>query len=112
LSSGYQLFSPVLLLAEVAGAVSRRTQMPLLATQVVERLEREPQMHLVGIDSELARDAAGVAAAHSIGGADALYVALARRLGLSLITWDDEQRNRAGHLIDAITPAEALERLT
>jgi predicted nucleic acid-binding protein len=111
LSSGHELFSPVLLLAEVAGAVSRRTQMPSLSTQVIQRLQREPQMRLVGIDNLLAQEAAGVAAALSIKGADATYVALARRLDLSLITWDDEQRSRAGHLIDAMTPAEALERM-
>jgi predicted nucleic acid-binding protein len=37
-------------------------------------------------------------------GADAVYVAVARHLGLPLVTWDDELRARAGREVRAIQP--------
>jgi predicted nucleic acid-binding protein len=40
-------------------------------------------------------------------GADAVYVALARRLGMPLVTWDAEQRERAKPVVRVVTPEEA-----
>jgi len=42
IAGGGQLVSPVLLLSEVAGAISRRTGEPVLAWQAVESLLRLP----------------------------------------------------------------------
>ena len=93
-------------LVEIAGAVARRTgQTGLEAASLVERL---PITRLVPVDVELARLAAEVAASLQLRGADATYVALAQRLGIPLVTWDEEQRQRGKSAAQVFTPEEAL----
>ena len=100
------LVAPILLLAEVAGAISRRTREPEQARRAVEILLRVPGLRLVSVDPPLGREAARLAADLHLRGADAVYVAVAHTLGLPLITWDIEQRERAGALIVARTPEQ------
>ena len=94
LTRGELLAAPALLLAEVAGAVSRRTGQPELAARAIDLLEQLPNSRLVTVDPQLARLAARLAGQHRLRGGDALYVALAQQLGFSLITWDREQAER------------------
>ena len=101
------LVAPALLLAELAGAVSRRTGRPELAARAVDLLEQLPGGRLVPVDAQLARLTAGLAGQHSLRGGDALYVALAQRLGFSLITWDGDQLERGGLTTRVLTPQEA-----
>jgi predicted nucleic acid-binding protein len=91
--------SPSLLLAEVAGAVSRRTGDPTLARRAVRRLESLPGLRLVEMDNSFLRKAADLAAKLGLRGADSTYVALANRLDLPLVTLDADQRERAGKRI-------------
>jgi predicted nucleic acid-binding protein len=53
---------------------------------------------------ELAQRAASLAARLALGGADAVYVALAARLRLPLISWDRDQRARAAGVIEVVAP--------
>ncbi len=103
-TAGRLIVAPVLLLAEVAGAISRRTGRPRLARRAVEDLVRLPGLRLLAVESRLARSAAQVAGDLRLRGADAVYVATARDLGIPLVTWDGEQRERAGRLIAVKTP--------
>jgi len=103
-----RVIAPGILLPEVAGALARRTNRPDLARQVVAALERLPTLRLVPVDKELAELAAGLAAELRLRGADALYVAVAYRLGIPLITWDHEQKKRSEKVIVTLTPEEAL----
>jgi predicted nucleic acid-binding protein len=103
-AGGGLLVAPVLLLAEVAGAISRRTREPRLANQAVESLLRVPDLRLVSVDPRLGREAARLAADLHLRGADAMYVALAHHLNVPLVTWDREQRDRAASLIMVHTP--------
>ncbi|RLC76512.1 MAG: VapC toxin family PIN domain ribonuclease [Chloroflexi bacterium] len=105
---GKRLVAPGILLPEVAGALARRTDRPDLAQQVVATLERLPTLRLVPVGKELAELAADLAAELRLRGADALYVAVAYRLRIPLITWDREQKERSGKVIVALTPEEAL----
>lgn len=66
-------------------------------------------VRLVTVDAALAELGAVTASNFRLRGADALYVALAVRLGAPLITWDDEQRQRGGGIVQAMTPQQALE---
>lgn len=93
-SSGSLIVAPVLLLAEVAGAISRRTGEPDLAGRAVELIQQLATLRLVSIDPPLGRLASRLAADHALRGADAAYVAMAQRLGLPLITLDLEQLPR------------------
>jgi predicted nucleic acid-binding protein len=94
-----EFLAPALLLAEVAGAVSRRTGEPALAAKAVHQLETLPGLRLVDMDNALLREAANLAAQLGLRGADSTYVAVAARLDLPLVTLDDDQRERAGKRI-------------
>ena len=94
-AQGQRLIAPVILLTEVAGAIARRTGSSQLARQA---------MHIVTIDHQLGQTATNLAAKLYLRGTDAIYVALAYRLGIDLVSWDKEQLERAGKLIQATTP--------
>jgi predicted nucleic acid-binding protein len=95
--------TPALALPEIAGAISRRTGQATLATRAVSWLLRLPTLRLVPVDHRLADDAASLAGRLRLRGADATYVAVAYRLGVPLVTWDDEQRQRAAPLVTVHT---------
>lgn len=98
------LIAPILLLAEVAGAIARRTGAPELGRQAVETLTQLPNLRLVPLDPRLGLETARLAADLQLRGADAAYVAVAYHLHLPLVTWDREQADRAGPLIAVYTP--------
>jgi predicted nucleic acid-binding protein len=93
-----------LVLAEVAGAISRRTRRPALAHQAVEVLQALQGLRLVSIDPPLAELAAKLASDYGLRGADAVYVATASHLGLPLCTLDSEQLRRSRAVVAASTP--------
>ena len=103
-ASGGVLAAPVFVLAEVAGAISRRTGQRTLARQAIGLLQKLPSLRLVSLDVPLGSLAAQLAADQPLRGADALYVAIALRLGLPLITLDAEQLRRAEAVITMISP--------
>ncbi len=105
-SVGGRLVSPVLLLTEVAGAIARRTGKPELAHQAVKRLLNIPSLRLVASDQQLGTAAARLAADLRLRGADAMYVAVAYRLNIPLVTWDREQLERTQNFIVAYTPED------
>ena len=100
MTEGALLIAPALMPPEVAGAVARRTGEAALATRAVEEILRLPALRVVSLDENLAELAASLAARLALRGADAVYVAVAHQLGLPLVTWDREQRERAAALID------------
>lgn len=104
IARGGRLISPILLLAEVSGAVARRTGDAALAERAVEGVLRVPKLGLVPTDSRLGRMAAQLAADLSLRGADALYVALAYHLSVPLVTWDRQQRERASARVTVCAP--------
>jgi predicted nucleic acid-binding protein len=105
-AGGELVISPTLLLAEVAGAVSRRTGHPKLAHQAVQVLLRLAELRLVPVDGRLRRLAVRLAAEVGLRGADAVYVATAHHLNVPLVTLDREQRVRAGRLVEIQSPRQ------
>jgi predicted nucleic acid-binding protein len=103
-AEGGLLISPALLLPEVARAIARRTGRHRLARHAVEELLRLPALRLLPIDDVLARAAANLSGRLRLRGADAVYVAAAAMLRLPLVTWDAEQRERAAHVIEILSP--------
>ena len=104
IADGGLLIGPTLLLAEVAGAIARRTGTPRLARRAVAAVLRLPGLRLVPVDEVLARAAASLAGQFRIRGADAIYIAAAAALRVPLATWDREQRERAAPIIDIFVP--------
>ena len=108
--SGDLVAAPALVLAEVAGAVARRTGRSELGSQAMSLVQRLPNIRLVPLDIKLAQLSAKAAADLHIRGADAVYVAVAARLGIPLVTWDLEQLARGKATVDVLTPQHALSR--
>ena len=104
--------APALLLPEVSAAIARRTGRQDLALRALSLLQRHPKARFTIIDAELALSAAKLAAELRLRGADAVYVSIADKLDLPLVTWDREQRERASARIEALTPEELLSRTT
>lgn len=98
------LVAPSILLTEVAAALSRRLGRAQLALQVAGSLNKLTLLRIVHMDSKLITEATDIAANYRLRGADAIYVAAARQLGITLLTWDNEQLTRPAAIITAITP--------
>ena len=96
--------APVIVLAEVAVALSRGTGDQELARRVVQQLARSEVIELIPITMTLAEQAAEMAAEHGIRGCDAVYVALADQLSDTLVTLDRQQLERGARLVTVRTP--------
>ncbi len=96
--------APLLLLAEVAGAVSRRLGNPRHGEQAANRLLRASGLRLVSGDLAFGQTAARLAADLRLRGADVTYVTVAYVLSIPLVTWDREQQQRAARVITVQTP--------
>ena len=103
--AGNPIFAPSIMLAEVAGAIARRTGDRQLGYQIGQQILRMPTMQLINVDTSMGQLAAKIASEHKLRGADAIYVATAQRLDVALISWDHEQLARASSIITTTTPA-------
>ena len=110
-AEGWMIYLPVIVLAEVAAAISRGTGQPGLARRLTSALRRVPHFQFVSVDTALGDVAAELAARHQIRGCDAVYVALAQQHNARLITLDRQQRERVPPQVIARTPAEELAEL-
>jgi predicted nucleic acid-binding protein len=88
---GGQCVAPVLLLAEVAGAIARRTTEARLGQAALQLLLQMPALRIVNVERRIGLTAAQTAADLGVMGEDALYVAFAQQVNVPLITWDQEQ---------------------
>ncbi|MCC7360107.1 MAG: PIN domain-containing protein [Anaerolineales bacterium] len=103
---GGQYAAPSLMLAEVVGAISRRTGKPALANQALQQLLHVPGLRLVSLDRRLGKAAAQLADSAGLRGADAVYAALAQHLAIPLVTWDLEIGQRLGAGLTVLTPPQ------
>ena len=107
-AAGRAVYLPTIVLAEVAAAISRGTGRSTLAQRLVAVLRRVPHFRFIPVDDALGLVAAELAAQQQLHGCDAIYVALARQRGATLITLDRQQRERVPPDVVARTPAEEL----
>lgn len=103
---------PNLVLAEVAGAISRTRQAPVQAQAFAAALRQLPHVTIRLLDDICASHALTLAARHGLRGADAVYAAVAHEAGSTLITLDKEHLARLANLVTACTPSAALAALT
>jgi predicted nucleic acid-binding protein len=89
-----QFLAPSLLLAEIGGAISRRTT-PSLGLKAIEQVQSLPGLQLVEMENLLLREAAQLTAQLGLRGADSVYIAIAAQLDLPLMTLDIDQKERA-----------------
>jgi predicted nucleic acid-binding protein len=102
------LVTPSLALAEVAGAVRRRSGAARLAQRAVQAIEALPRLRIVVPDAALWVVAWRMAAGQGLRGSDAVYVALARLLDIPLLTLDSEQTARAGRGVIVLAPGQLM----
>ena len=102
---------PTLLLPEAVAALRRVTGDAELARAFAATLRRLPNVVWVPLDAVLARQAGELAAEHSLRGCDAVYAAVARRFGGTLVTLDQQQLERSAAAVETQTPGEAIRSL-
>ncbi|MDQ6694206.1 MAG: type II toxin-antitoxin system VapC family toxin [Chloroflexota bacterium] len=102
--SGGLLVAPSLLPVEVAGALSRITGHTQSAYEAANQLYQLPVVRIVHLDQVLINEAMRIAADHALRGADSIYVALAKKEGIPLVTFDKEQLTRPAAIIPTIRP--------
>jgi predicted nucleic acid-binding protein len=105
---GDPVIVPTLLVPEIASAVARACDDGADALQYANATAALPHLTVVALTPAMARQAAELAATHRLRGADAVYLAVARRYGTTLVSRDDEQRMRGSAITTCQTPAEAL----
>jgi predicted nucleic acid-binding protein len=98
------MVAPVILLSEVAAALSRGVGDSILARRVVHQLVRSDLIDLMPVTRVMAEQAAEIAADHRIRGCDAVYVALAEQMGDALVTLDRQQIERGAELVTVRVP--------
>lgn len=103
---------PNLVLAEVAGAISRTRRTPAQAPAFAIALSRLPHVTIRALEGVSAIHALTLAAQHGLRGADAVYAAVAHDAGSTLVTLDNEQLTRLVNLLTVRTPTVALAALT
>lgn len=112
MAEGAFLVGPGLVLAEVAGAIARLASDPAEGKKALELL-LAPQGVGIGLEvvtwkTDEEEEAAALACDLLLRGADAHYVLAAHLHSMPLITWDDQQLDRAGALVTVGRPGEPL----
>src|SRR5215510_4759569 len=108
--SGDPVIVPTLLVAEIASAVARATEDTAGALQYAMATAALPHLTLVALTAAVARQAADLAATHRLRGADAVYVAVARRYSTTIVSRDREQRTRGAAVVACRAPEAALRK--
>lgn len=104
-AEGHTVYLPVIVLAEVAAAISRGTGRCQLARRLVAVMQRVPHFEFVPVDDGLGQLAAEFAADYLIRGCDAVYVALAEQRNARLVTLDRQQRDLDRQQRDRVPPS-------
>ena len=104
IAAGGHLLAPEFMLVEVSAALTRQTRHPTDVKQTIEDLRHYSDLDILILDSALFREASNVATDLRLKAGDAIYVAIAHQQGVPLVSWDREQLNRAGPLVETYTP--------
>ena len=111
-NSGEPMLAPSLLLPEVAASISRVYRDAAMALEFADSLRALTHLTLIPVNDTVAWQATEIAAKYRLRGSDAVYVAVARRYGATLVTLDREQRERAAAVVETLSPAEAVAALS
>jgi predicted nucleic acid-binding protein len=89
------LVVPSLFVVEVTAAISRRTKSVSDAYSAANQVLAMPLIQIGAMDTGLMSEARNLAADHGLRAGDAVYVALAKQLGLPVVSLDEELRRLA-----------------
>jgi predicted nucleic acid-binding protein len=105
---GDPIIVPTILVTEIASAVARASDDSAGALRYARAAAALPHLTLVALTAAMARRAAELAATYRLRGADAVYLAVARRYATTLISRDGEQLTRGSRVAVCHTPEQAL----
>lgn len=108
-TAGMALVAPTIALAEVSGSIARRTGNDQLGYQIVQQIRQLPAVQFIAVDDTLGQLAAQIASTYRLRGADAVYMAVAQRLQIPLVSWDQEQLDRAAAGVTTFRPGEGAD---
>jgi predicted nucleic acid-binding protein len=103
-NSGGYIVAPLMLAVETGSAISRVVRDAAFAHSAVSDTYSFPYLSLQGIDQALIDEATNVAVTFRLKGSDSIYVALAKQLGVPLVSFDQEQLSRPASIIATIRP--------
>ncbi len=106
---GNRLIAPALLAVEVAASVARRTNNSARGQRALQGLLQFSALRLVTVSRDVHLHAAMLASTLRLRGADSIYVAVADRLRVPLVSWDGEHLERATSRILVYRSGEASE---
>ena len=101
-------FCPNLVVPETTAAIARPTGDGALARAAILQIEGFPYLSLIELTVSRAVQASDICLSYRLPGADAVCVAVAQELGMTLITWYNEMRTRAPAAVPTITPTDWL----
>lgn len=107
----WPVFSPTLLLVEVAAAIARVFDDAGQGQAVAQAIRGLPGQMWIPLDEILAEEAVRLASEHRLRGADAVYAAVAQRYETTLVTRDRQQLERLGPALPVLTPDQAFAQL-
>lgn len=107
----WPVFSPTLLLVEVAAAVARVFNDAARGLAIARAIRELQGQVWITLDEHLASEAARLATEARLRGADAVYGAIAHRYGATLVTLDGQQLQRLPPHCVTLSPAQALAKL-
>jgi predicted nucleic acid-binding protein len=110
-SQAIPMIAPVLLLPEIAAAISRGQNNTEFARQFATTLQRLPNLVPIPLDQILAQQALEIVALYRLRGSDSVYAATAQRFACPLITLDHEQHDRVASCLKTYYPTEILVNL-
>jgi predicted nucleic acid-binding protein len=110
-NKGHPVIVPTLLLVELAATIARGQGKPTRADRFVRTIYEMSHFTFVPLDESVMWNSIEIAAQYQLRGSDAVYVAVARRYGATLVTLDREQRERVTGVVTVQSPAEAFATL-
>jgi predicted nucleic acid-binding protein len=102
--SGGLITAPDFILVEIAASLTRRTGHASLAKESIRYLNYHGPVRIVPLEHFHIQEAARLATDLRLKAGDAIYVALAWQTRCPLVSWDNEQLQRAANLIETYTP--------
>lgn len=105
------IIAPEIAVVELASGLARGTGNAALALHAARLLRRREGLRFVVVDVDLANLAAEIASEGRIRGCDAVYLAVADRLRLPLVSLDRLQTERAPNRIETLSPQAMLDRI-
>ena len=108
-NKGNTIIIPNIVLAEVAGAISRTRKNPKQAIIFTQAMSKLPNVKLIHIDKQIARKASQLAAQYALRGADSIYAAVAKQFNCVLISLDNEHLTRLKDFLNVQTPESVLK---